>query len=331
MVLEYVLAAILAFAVAVLSAKWMIPFLIKLKFGQSILEIGPKWHMSKQGTPTMGGFIFILASGVATVVAGIPSMIDGDFRHILVYGFALAFGIIGFIDDYAKVVHKQNKGLSALQKLLLQLAVAAAFLSGLRLLGDFNSELFIPFTNISIELPWIPYLIFMIFVAVAMVNAVNLTDGIDGLATCVTLPVMLFFSIVATVAAAPTVGIFSAALIGGLLGFLIYNFNPAKVFMGDTGSLFLGGAVCGLAFAFDMPLILIPIGIIYIAETCSVILQVAYFKATHGKRLFKMAPIHHHFEMKGWGEKKLCFIFMAVTIVGCVVALLGISTRYPLF
>ena len=329
MIWEYILAALLAFFVAVIVGKLMIPALVKLKFGQSILEIGPKWHMAKQGTPTMGGAIFILASGLATILVGIPQMCAGEFRQLLVFGFAFAFGLIGFVDDYAKVVHKQNKGLSALQKLLLQLAVAAAFLSGLRLLGDFRSELFIPFTDITIPIPWIPYLIFMIFVAVAMVNAVNLTDGIDGLATCVTIPVMLFYVILAVVLAAPAVGLFAAALIGALFGFLVYNFNPAKVFMGDTGSLFLGGAVCGLAFAFDMPLILIPVGIIYIAETCSVVLQVLYFKATHGKRLFKMAPLHHHFEIKGWSEKKLCFVFTVITIIGCIVALFGVRARFP--
>lgn len=329
MIWEYLLAAGIAFFIAAIAGKLIIPFLVKLKFGQSILEIGPKWHMAKQGTPTMGGIIFILASGIATLLVGIPQMLDGDFRHLLVFGFALAFGLIGFIDDYAKVVHKQNKGLSALQKLFLQLAVAAAFLSGLRLIGDFKSNLFIPFTDMTIPMPWIPYLIFMIFVAVAIVNAVNLTDGIDGLASCVTLPVMLFFTALAVIMTAPAVGVFSASLIGGLSAFLIYNFNPAKVFMGDTGSLFLGGAVCGLAFAFDMPLILIPIGIIYIAETLSVVLQVLYFKATHGKRLFKMAPLHHHFEIKGWSEKKLCFVFTFITILGCAIALFGVNARYP--
>lgn len=329
MIWEYLLAAGIAFFIAALSGKIMIPYLIKLKFGQSILEIGPKWHMAKQGTPTMGGFMFILASGIATILVGIPRMIEGDWRHIIVLGFALAFGLIGFVDDYAKVVHKQNKGLSAIQKLFLQLAVAAVFLSLLRLLGDFKPNLFIPFTNITIPVPWLPYLVFMIFVIVGAVNAVNLTDGIDGLATCVTIPVTLFFSVLAVVLAAPAIGIFAASLTGGLCGFLIYNFNPAKVFMGDTGSLFLGGAVCGLAFAFDMPLILLLIGIIYIAETLSVILQVAYFKITHGKRLFKMAPLHHHFEIKGWSEKKLCFVFTLITVIGCVAALIGASARYP--
>lgn len=328
MILQNIISAVVAFLLALLAGKLVIPFLVKLKFGQSILEIGPKWHMTKQGTPTMGGIIFILASGIAVILVGIPQMMAGDFRHLLVFAFALVFGIIGFIDDWAKIVHKQNKGLSALQKLLLQLAASAAFLSCLRFIGDFKSELYIPFTSINIEIPWIPYLIFMIFVAVAMVNAVNLTDGIDGLATSVTLPVMLFFAVSSFLAALPSLGVLASAMVGALAGFLIYNFNPAKVFMGDTGSLFLGGMVCGMAFAFNAPLILIPIGLIYIAETLSVILQVTYFKISHGKRIFKMAPIHHHFEMCGWSEKKLCFIFTLITVIGCAVAFVAFLMRY---
>ena len=328
MTTQCILATVLAFVISIIAGKLVIPFLIKLKFGQSILEIGPKWHMSKQGTPTMGGIIFIFAALVSTVIVGIPHMMSGDFRHLIVLGFAFAFGVIGFIDDYAKIVHKQNKGLSAAQKFMLQLAVSAAFLSGLRLVGALNSELYIPFFNVSFEIPWILYLIFMIFVAVAMVNAVNLTDGIDGLASCVTVPVMIFFVATSFLALIPSLGIIAAALVGALLGFLFYNFNPAKVFMGDTGSLFLGGMVAGMAFAFDAPLILIPIGIIYIAETVSVVLQVGYFKLTHGKRLFKMAPLHHHFEMNGWSEKKLCFVFTAVTVIGCVLAFWAMLLRY---
>jgi len=324
MMWQYILSAAIAFALAAIAGKIFIPLLTKLKFGQSILEIGPNWHMAKQGTPTMGGVIFILPIAIAILLSGIPQMIEGDFRHLLVFAFALAFGVIGFIDDYAKVVRKQNKGLSALQKFLLQLAVSVAFLSGLRLIGAFNSDLFIPFYGTIEEISWIPYLIFMVFVSVAMVNAVNLTDGIDGLASCVTVPVMMFFIVISMIFTAPTLGILASAVLSALFGFLIYNFNPAKVFMGDTGSLFLGGMVCGLAFAFNIPLILIPVGLIYIAETLSVILQVAYFKMTHGKRLFKMAPLHHHFEMKGWSEKKLCLVFTIVTFVGCIVAFSGL-------
>ncbi len=328
MIKECIFALVLAFVITALSGKFVIPFLTKLKFGQSILEIGPKWHMNKQGTPTMGGIMFILGMGAATVLAGIPLMREGDFRHILVLAFSLVFGAIGFVDDYAKVVKKQNQGLTAMQKLVLQLAAGAAFLSALRYLNDIVPQIFIPFTNVTLDLPWIVYLFIMMFVIVGAVNAVNLTDGIDGLASCVTIPVAVFFSVLAFAISNPGAGIFASALVGGLFGFLIYNFNPAKVFMGDTGSLFLGGAVCGLAMAFDMPLILLFVGVIYIAETLSVILQVGYFKLTHGKRLFKMAPLHHHFEMCGWSEKKLCLIFTLVTVIGCLIALWGASPKF---
>lgn len=328
MMWQYILAAILGFALTALAGKIFIPILVKLKFGQSILEIGPNWHMSKQGTPTMGGIIFILPVAISILLVGIPQMLEGQFKHLLVFAFALGFGIIGFIDDYAKITKKQNKGLSALQKLLLQIAVSAAFLSGLYLLGGLTPELYIPFIDEIVYVPWLIYLVFMIFVAVAMVNAVNLTDGIDGLASCVTVPVMMFFIVISMVFTAPTLGILASAMLSALFGFLIYNFNPARVFMGDTGSLFLGGIVCGLAFAFNVPLILIPIGLVYIAETLSVILQVSYFKITKGKRLFKMAPIHHHFEMKGWSEKKLCFVFTFVTVIGCIIAYISLFAKY---
>lgn len=316
-------AVLVSFALTVAFGKMVIPWLIKLKFGQSILEIGPNWHKNKQGTPTMGGIMFILGIGLTVLLAGIPLMIfDGDFRHLIIFGFALVFGVIGFIDDYAKVSKKENKGLSALQKLLLQLAASAVFLTVLRISGDLTPSLTLPFAG-TVKLPWLLYLFLMLFVIVGAVNAVNLTDGVDGLATSVTLPVALMFGALAFVLSTPGIGLFAAALFGALCGFLLYNRNPAKVFMGDTGSLFLGGAIVGLAFAFDLPLILLFAGIIYIAETLSVILQVTYFKLTHGKRLFKMSPIHHHFEMCGWSENKLCVVFTLIGAVGCLIGFFG--------
>lgn len=323
MILEYLVAAVLGFAITYLFGKVLIPYLRKLKFGQKILEIGPKWHMGKQGTPTMGGIMFILGSGLAAFFVGVPYMMSGDLRHIIVFLFAAAFGVIGFIDDYAKIMKKKNQGLTAIQKLLLQLTSAAVFLSLLRMLGDLTPALYIPFFDVTVNLGWIPYLVIMLLAIVGTVNAVNLTDGVDGLATSVTLPVALVFAIIGAYMAFSTVGIFASALFGALCGFLIYNFNPAKVFMGDTGSLFLGGAVCGMAFAYDIPLVLLFMGIVYIAEALSVILQVSYFKLTHGKRLFKMSPIHHHFEMSGWNERKICAVFMLVSAIG---ALLGFAS-----
>ena len=333
--MEIILAAIVSFVVTAVVGKLLIPALVRLKAGQSIKEIGPKWHMSKQGTPTMGGLMFIIGIGVAIVICGWNGMLAGNFQHLYVYLFALVFGGIGYIDDYQKVKHHQNTGLTAPQKFLLQLAAAVAFLCLMRYEGMLSPNLYIPFFNTHIVLSWGVYLVFAAFVIVGTVNAVNITDGIDGLSSSVTLPVAAFFTwegCMPVLAALPAyygqLSIFSAALLGGLLGFLLYNHYPAKVFMGDTGSLFLGGAVAALAFAYDMPLILILVGFVYICETLSDIIQVAYFKLTHGKRIFKMAPLHHHFEMCGWSEKKVVAVFSAVSLIFCLLAAVAVSGRF---
>ena len=314
---------IAALVVALLIGKPIIQALRRLKFGQKILEDGPTWHMNKQNTPTMGGLIFIIAM-IVPVLFLTPAMIkDGEYRPLLMLALSLVFAAIGFVDDFTKIRKKQNKGLTAKQKLLLQLAAAALFITVMRVMGYLEPQLIIPFVDITIDLPWIVYLLFAMFVIVGADNAVNLTDGIDGLCASVTAVVAVFFTAVFTFADSPA-RLFSAALLGGLLGFLVFNKYPAKVFMGDTGSLFLGGAVCAMAFACNLPLILIPVGIIYIIETLSDIIQVLYFKATHGKRFFKMAPIHHHFEMCGWSEKKIVAVFSAVTILTCALSYIGI-------
>ena len=333
--MEIILAAIVSFVVTAVVGKLLIPALVRLKAGQSIKEIGPKWHMSKQGTPTMGGLMFIIGIGVAIVICGWNGMLAGNFQHLYVYLFALVFGGIGYIDDYQKVKHHQNTGLTAPQKFLLQLAAAVAFLCLMRYEGMLSPNLYIPFFNTHLVLNWGVYLVFAAFVIVGTVNAVNITDGIDGLSSSVTLPVAAFFTwegCMPVLAALPAyygqLSIFSAALLGGLLGFLLYNHYPAKVFMGDTGSLFLGGAVAALAFAYDMPLILILVGFVYICETLSDIIQVAYFKLTHSKRIFKMAPLHHHFEMCGWSEKKVVAVFTAVSLLFCLLAVVAVSGRF---
>ena len=329
--MTYILSFIVAFGVTAIAGQILIPVLRRLKAGQSIREDGPTWHMSKQGTPTMGGLMFILGIAVAVVAAGWQDFQHGLHNHIVVFLFALVFGAIGFIDDFQKLRHHANEGLTAPQKFLLQLAAAIVFTLLLRKDGYLSPDLYIPFFNIEIVgIPWVIYMIFAAFVMVGTVNAVNLTDGVDGLATGVTMPVMLFFTAVACFWGQLELGIFSAGLFGGLCGFLIYNFHPAKVFMGDTGSLFLGGAVCGLAFALDIPLVLILVGIIYILETLSDILQVGYFKLTHGKRIFRMAPLHHHLELGGWSETKLFCVFSGATLVLCVLAFLGVMNRYPM-
>ena len=315
------------FAVTLLIGKFLIPELRKLKAGQSIREDGPTWHASKAGTPTMGGMMFIIGTGIVILVLGWQEMLQGSLSHLYVYLFALTFGLIGFVDDYRKVRQHQNEGLTARQKFALQLGAAVVFLCVMRYEGMLTNLLYIPFVNATISINWIVYLMFAAFVIVGAVNAVNLTDGVDGLATGVTIVVMMFFTVTAALWKMTALSLFSAALVGGLAAFFVYNCHPAKVFMGDTGSLFLGGAVAALAFAMDMPLVLIPVGIIYIVETMSDIIQVAYFKATHGKRFFKMAPLHHHLELSGWSEVKIVTVFSGVTLVFCALAYWGIQGR----
>ena len=314
-----ILTIVSAFVVSLVLGKILIPVLRALKAGQSIREDGPTWHNSKAGTPTMGGLSFIGAS-VLSLVFGFSAIVSGDFTTVYVLLLSLCFGLVGFLDDFFKVKYKRNLGLTSIQKACLQMAVSAIFLYILYKEGIMSASLYIPFFNVYWELHPLVYIFFAMFVIVGCVNAVNLTDGIDGLSSSVTLPVMAFFTASAVAMGKMELALLPGALVGGLAAFLCYNWKPAKMFMGDTGSLFLGGAVCGLAFALDMPLVLVMIGIIYIVETLSVILQVGYFKLTHGKRLFKMAPIHHHFEKCGWSEERIVLTFASVTVAMCVIA-----------
>ena len=303
------------FVLTALFGLIVVPALRRAKVGQAIKTDGPVWHMGKQGTPTMGGIMFIAAALAVSVAWGLW---QNDWTALVVFGFAAVFGIIGFIDDFAKLRHHENTGLSAPAKFLLQLSAAILFTVILQNLHALRFDLALPFLETRLPLLRPVYFVFAAFVMVGTVNAVNLTDGVDGLSSCVTMPVMITF----TVLAAQTdnklgYGAFAACLLGCLVGFFLYNHHPAKVFMGDTGSLFLGGAVCGLAFALDLPLILLFAGIVYILETLSDIIQVLYFKATHGKRIFLMAPLHHHFEKKGWSENKVVAVFTVVSCIGC--------------
>ena len=300
----------------------LLPVLRALKAGQSIREIGPTWHNYKSGTPVMGGLMFIFAAVLVLVFNWFTMT---DYSPLFVLAMALSFGFIGFLDDYTKIKYKRNLGLTSLQKAMLQMAISAIFLYAMYRNGSMSTELYIPFANVSFRLHPIVYIFFAMFVMLGCDNAVNLTDGVDGLCGSVTIPVMVFFTAAAVALGKYDLALLPAALAGGLVAYLFYNWHPAKVFMGDTGSLFLGGAVCGLAFALDMPMILIFVGIVYIVETLSVILQVGYFKLTHGKRLFKMSPIHHHFEMCGWKEEKIVLTFTAVSALMCLVAWFGIS------
>ena len=327
------LTLVLAFAITAVLGPAFIKWLHKLKYGQEIREEGPAWHQKKTGTPTMGGIMFIVGIGVSVIISTIISAVNGTLtptvmKALILYIVSLGFGVVGFIDDYIKVVKKRNLGLTAIQKFLLQLAFAAAYVVIMYLMGMLRTDVVIPFVRYPVTLPIWLYIPFVMFVVVGTVNAVNLTDGLDGLASSVTVVASLFFALYAFLRiSAPEVGvsIYSMAIVGGLLGFLLFNKYPAKVFMGDTGSLFLGGALALIAADLNMHLYLIIVGFVYFAETLSVIMQTSYFKYTkkkygEGRRIFKMTPIHHHFEMSGWKETKIVAVFSAVTLALCVIS-----------
>lgn len=327
MIVYFLTSLILTFVLTALFAHILIPKLKSMKLGQKILDIGPRWHKSKEGTPTMGGLSFIIASVTVFATMAVIAFLNGDSsgfeKAVIVLLMALANGAVGVVDDLTKFKNHRNEGLTASQKYLLQLICAGAFLAALKLTGNLSTELHIPFIDVNIELG-IFYYIFSILLVTGMVNAVNLTDGIDGLASSVTLAVGAFYAVASFTLGVLPEAVLSGIIMGSCLGFLVYNFYPAKVFMGDTGSLFLGGLVVGTAYALCEPLIVLLVGIIYICETVSVIMQVSYFKLTHGKRIFKMTPIHHHFEKCGWSELKIVGVFSLVTVIAGVVAFFGI-------
>ena len=317
-----------AFLITSVIGMWLIPFLRRLHFGQTILDIGPAWHKSKQGTPTMGGIMFIagitiaILAGWLTLELSEQGVADASAAgSFYLWGgllMALAFGLIGFLDDYISVVKKQNLGLKAGQKSLAQLLVAVVYLAAQQIFAP-TTSFWLPFIgDLDIGIFYYPL---MLFIIVGTVNAVNLTDGIDGLDASVTMVAAMGFMVIASIAGFSQMNLLAAALAGGCLGFLMWNFHPAKVFMGDTGSLFLGGMVVALAFGLRRPVLLVFIGIVYVVETLSDIIQIGSVKLT-GKRVFKMAPIHHHFEMSGWSEVKIVAVFSAVTAVGCLIAVL---------
>ena len=335
MTIRLCIAFLAGFVLSALIGKIYVPWLRKIKAGQEIKEIGPNWHKTKAGTPTMGGVMFIAAAAVVVLTVGFRDIWQGSRGALFVLLFSLFFGAIGFLDDFEKLKKKQNLGLSAKAKFVLQLAVAVALLYLLRLEGYLEPHLYIPFWNVTVQMPEWLYFVLAAFIVVGTVNAVNLTDGLDGLAASVTIPVMICYTVISYAWGMQFsgLGVFTAGLTGALFGFLLYNFYPAKCFMGDTGSLFLGGAVCGMAFALDMPLILVPLGIIYIIETLSDIIQVGYFKLSHGKRVFRMAPFHHHLEMGGWTgrkwtEKQIVALFTSITILFAVIAFFGCVHRF---
>ena len=328
-----VVAAVIGFAVAAASGFIAVPYLRKLHFGQTILEIGPKWHSSKQGTPTMGGVMIVVGTVIALAASLCFSLIAHEgfadeaksafevTQLFAALGLALFNGLIGFADDYIKVVKKRNLGLTARQKTFLQLLVAAGYLATLALCG--MDTTWLPFLgSVSITsgfgLIFWPIALFFIY---GFVNAVNLTDGLDGLASSVTMIVLCVFMLISGLTGHSGVNALAASGAGACLGFLMWNAHPAKVFMGDTGSLFLGGLVVGVSFASGRPILLILAGIVYLCEAFSVILQVSYYKKTK-KRLFKMSPIHHHFELCGYSEERIVFLFSAVAVIFGIIAII---------
>ncbi len=325
-------ALIISFAVSFALYKIFIPVLRKVKLGQKILEIGPSWHKCKEGTPTMGGLFFIIGMLAAVFICGwkyisAPPTVANvlgervkDYRLIIHLAFATLTGAIGFIDDYVKLFKKQNKGLSAFQKMVLLSAASVAYLLVMRHFGYIDTSVNLPFIKGQVEFG-IFYYVFAVLLIVYMINCANLTDGIDGLAGSIASIIMTMFFIFSSFLGKDDMSIFTAAVIGGLIAFLIFNFNPASIFMGDTGSLFLGCTTVLMAFWTNASVLIVLIGLVYFIEGISVMLQVFYYKRTK-KRLFKMAPIHHHFEMSGWSEWKIVSVFSAVTVVCCAAAYL---------
>lgn len=328
MYIEFILVALAVFLLTVLLERLIIPILKSHKVGQRILDIGPRWHQNKAGTPTMGGICFIMAILAIMCIMAALIASKGEAKMLIPLALALGLatfnGMIGFFDDYTKLVKKQNEGFTPFQKILLQSLVAGVYVFAMVITENVSTLLHIPFTEIYIELGFV-YYIFMFVLILGFVNSVNLTDGIDGLASSVTLVVGAFFAVAAFTVSDRMLSLVAAAIIGGTLGFLIYNFHPARVFMGDTGSLFLGGLVVGAVFMMGEPMLIFLIGLVYFIEAMSDIIQVGVFKLSgRKKRVFKMAPIHHHFEKCGWSEIKIVAVFSVVTLICCAAAYFAI-------
>ncbi|MBQ8014577.1 MAG: phospho-N-acetylmuramoyl-pentapeptide-transferase [Clostridia bacterium] len=323
-----IIAAAAGLAVTGFSGFAIIPWLRRLKFGQTILDIGPRWHSSKQGTPTMGGLMFIIGTCAAILLAVVTDKLSGG--DIVASGslvaeemytklwsgviMALAFALVGFADDYIKIIKHQNLGLTIKQKSLMQLVVCVVYLLSLYMGMNGAPHMFVPFIG-TVELGFFHWILGIILIYAA-VNAVNFTDGVDGLCGSVTLTTAVSLGVIAALKGLFGFSMAAAALAGACLGFVLWNKNPAKVFMGDTGSMFLGGMIVALSYAIGCPLILVLAGVIYVIEGASDVLQIVYYKKTGGKRLFKMAPVHHHLEMCGWSENKITLVFTAVNILG---------------
>lgn len=318
--IKILLPIIISFVISFIISKPVIPILYRLKFGQEIREEGPKSHLKKAGTPTMGGFIFIISIVITSLI-----YITKDMKILYPLLSMILFGIVGFVDDYNKVINKRNLGLTAKQKLVFQFLIGLILAVIIYKIHGGNTSIYVPFMPVMIELKLL-YIPFVMLTMVASSNAVNLTDGLDGLAAGVTAIVMIFFGIIGYRFGYVPASIFSFIVAGSLVGFLRVNKNPAKCFMGDTGSMALGGAVSGGAIYMNMPLLILIIGLPYLLETLSVMIQVVYFKKTNGKRFFKMAPFHHHLELSGYTEVQVVNIFYIFTIICSIIGF--ISTKF---
>ena len=323
----YILLGIVAsFIITKTMTAWLIPKLKSIKLGQKILDIGPRWHKNKEGTPTMGGLAFLVAFATVFTLLAVFAVVRGDIVHShhnvakLFFSIAMILlsGAIGVLDDYTKFFKKQNQGLKALPKFLMQTVVSVGYTVGIAWVRGFSTAMYIPFYGREVDLGIAWYLISVLIIT-GVINAVNLTDGIDGLASSVTFFVASFFVLAGVISSALDVTLLGSVIIGITLGFLVYNFYPARIFMGDTGSLFLGGAVVAMAYMLDTPLLTLIVGVIYVVEAASVIIQVGVYKLTK-KRVFKMAPIHHHFEKCKWSEIKIVCVFSLVTVIFAVLA-----------
>jgi len=317
-----VIILVVTFVIAAVAGIFVIPVLKNLGVGQSEREDGPQSHLKKEGTPTMGGIIMIIAVIISAIITYIYNA-EIAKKLIPIALAAIGFGLIGFVDDYKKVVLKNTDGISPKKKMLGLLVISVLYVIYLKFFGNISTDIIIPFFKVSINLPLVIFIPFTILVMLATTNAVNLTDGVDGLATTVSCVIVSTLAVIGIVKLYPEIAILGSIVCGACLGFLIYNMNKAKVFMGDTGSLFLGGIISCMAIYLKMPLLLIIIALVPVCETLSVILQVAYYKRTK-KRIFKMTPIHHHFELSGWNENKVVRVFSGVTILLCVIGIFSV-------
>ncbi|MBR5583929.1 MAG: phospho-N-acetylmuramoyl-pentapeptide-transferase [Lachnospiraceae bacterium] len=318
MYIAIAIPVIISFLISVALGPVIIPFLRKLKFGQTVRDDGPQSHLKKNGTPTMGGLIFLISVIVTSCIY------VKDYPQIIPILFVtVGFGVIGFLDDYIKIVLKRSEGLTPSQKMLGQILVTGVFAVYMYKFSGISMEMIVPFfKNVTLDLGFLTIPV-MFLAIIGTVNGVNFTDGLDGLATSVTVMVAIFFGVVA-LGVGSGVWPIACAVIGALVGFLLFNVHPASVFMGDTGSLALGGFVAAIAYMLQMPIFILIVGLIYWIEIFSVIIQVGYFKISHGKRIFRMAPIHHHFELGGWSETKVVAVFTIVTAMLCLIGLMAL-------